>query len=145
MTNIQSSNPTKLPVKTELVKQLLVRVMTRNEPDNAKRMLDRQTLMKNLETLNHSPEAHLGFVMEVMNNQAVKKQPPVFETGLMFGVALTLSARNANGILMLKKMLKDIEIQQEGSESSDATAEDVTEEVPQEIVTPEQNESQCPA
>lgn len=86
--------------------------------------MDRITVDKNLESLNFAPEAHLGATMEIMDKSIQAGQMPGFEAGLMFGVTMTLAARSVNGKLMLKKMLADIELQQETDpekEKSDKT------------------------
>lgn len=126
-----TSNPSKLPVDVSLVKSVLVRLMTRNEADPAKRMLDRATITKNLESLNWAAEAHLGTTMQIMDKAIAAGRTPGFEAGLMFGVCLALAGRSVNGKMMLKQMLKDIEKQQDEQEKPLAT--DAVSEIAREI------------
>ena len=96
-----------------LLKSLLIRLMTRNEEDRTKAMLDRAQLEKNLLTLGAQPEAHLGGVMQIIARGQENGHAPGFEAGLMFGVTLALSAASEAGRVMLHKMLADIQKQQE--------------------------------
>lgn len=111
MTNFQTKNPRSLPVDVALVKSLLVRLMT-SADQGLDRINKQHILMKNMETLGMSPEAHLAMVMKAMDRLQQENKPPVYETGLMLGVTLCLTARSANGRQMLRRMLSDIELQQ---------------------------------
>lgn len=135
--NFSSKNPEKFPVEVPLVKKLLIRLMTRNEADTTKAWSDRQALAKNMESLNMSPEAHLIYIMSAMEKMTISGALPTFETGLFFGVAMTLSARSANGKKMLNQMLGDIEKQQDKQMTDDEKAEafkNLIDAVPDELV-----------
>lgn len=97
----------------DLLKKLLLRLMTRNETDRTKAMLDRAQLDKNLFALGTEPDKHLVFVLRVMDKLKQEGKDPGFETGLMFGVTMTLASMKDEGRVMLQNMLADIEKQQE--------------------------------
>lgn len=142
--NFSSKNPKDFPVDVPLVKNILIRLMTRNEADKSKAFTDRLSLMKNFESVNMSPEAHLAAIMGMMEKMTIAGKEPVFETGLVFGVVLTLAARSANGKMMLKKMLIDIERQQDGQLTDEEKAEqfkNLVDAVPEDLLTPEVNEN----
>lgn len=108
----------------DLIKKLLLRLMTRNELDRTKAMLDRAQLDKNLFALGTEPEKHLVFVLRVMDKLREQEKEPGFETGLMFGVTMTLASMKPEGRIMLERMLADIEKQQEASPPPVVEAED---------------------
>lgn len=97
----------------DLLKKLVLRLMTRNEPDRVKAIVDRAQLDKNLLTLGTHPEKHLVFVLRIMDKLREQEKEPGFETGLMFGVTMTLASMNDAGRTMLGHMLADIEKQQD--------------------------------
>ena len=101
-----------------LLKKLLIRVLTRNEPSPGKAFNDRLALEKNFLTLNQNPEGHLAYVLSVLDKLAATNQAPAFETGIMMGVTMALSAGTEDGRVVLAKILRDIEAQQDVVRSS---------------------------
>lgn len=102
----------RLGIDMKLLKELLLRIMTRNERDPIKAASDRRQLEKNLLTLDNTPEAHLAFTMGVIDRASTEGRSPPFEAGLMFGVTMTLSAGKLEGREVLSKMLAEITKQQ---------------------------------
>lgn len=111
--NFSSKNPENFPVDVPLVKKLLTHLMVRNEIDPVKRFEFKTIFEKNIESLNMAPEGHLGYILSRVAKDSEKGLLSPFETGLMFGVTMTLSARSANGKGMLKQIIQGIEDQQE--------------------------------
>lgn len=99
-------------IDESLVRQLLVRLMLRNERDPVKRRLDGIQFSRNIESIGAYPEHHLAVTMQIIEKNAAEGKSPPFETGLMFGVAMALTSRSTHGKQMLHQMLRDIEAQQ---------------------------------
>lgn len=113
--NFSSKNPDSFPVDVPLVKKLMTQMMLRNEVDPVKAFEFKLIFEKNMESLNMAPEGHLGFIMSRMAKDSDDGLLSPFETGMMFGITMTLSARSANGKAMLKQIIKGIEDQQEAN------------------------------
>lgn len=111
--NFSSQNPKTLPVKVSLVKQIIVRLITRNEPDRLKAISDREKILKNFETFDTESQRHLLATLKMVDGYVAQGEEPTYEMGLAMGVLITLSARSVGGILFLKDFLANITRQQD--------------------------------
>lgn len=111
--NFSSQNPKSLPVKVSLVKQIIVRLITRNEPDRLKSITDREAILKNFETFDTESQRHLMATLKMIDGFVTKGMEPTYEMGLVMGALITLSARSVGGILFLKDLLANITAQQD--------------------------------
>lgn len=103
----------------ELIKAILSRMMTRNNPDPITRNADRLQFLQNVSNLEMHPTLHLGFCVQLMERYNAENKPPTFEIGLVMGAAMVMTASSRAGEKILRAMLKDIEHQQENQNADE--------------------------
>jgi hypothetical protein len=99
----------------QLLVSLVARLFTRNTASPVQRSADRLQMQKNISNLAFSPDLHLGYCVQLMERYATEGAVPTFEIGLVMGAALAMCSCSRKHELLLKKMLADIEKQQDSN------------------------------
>lgn len=99
-------------VDVQMCKDLLARMITRNQKNILMRASQRLMYLKNMKDLDENPDLHLAGAINI-----VDRRGPSFEAGLQIGVCMALCAREGTKHHeTLRQMLGGIKEQQDGEE-----------------------------
>ena len=127
-------------IDIDLIRALLGRLITRNEPNPLRRAAFRLAYAKNMRDLAERPDRHLAGATDI-----ISRHGPTYEAGLQLGACIALCANAATDHhATLTRMLDEIKAQQDGPGEQPSTQKETTPHAPEEAEASRPEDPQDP-